>query len=69
MMVSRGTYADGGIVEIVKGNDGADIDECSAIEQQIDDVREHGVFGILVKETVPCECRTTCESRQEIVTS
>lgn len=62
------TYTDGGIVEIVKRNDGANVDESSAIEQQIDDVGKHGVLSVFVKESIPCESCTTRKSREEVVT-
>ena len=63
------TYANRGIIEIVEWDDGTNVDECGTIEQQIDDVGEHGVFGIFVEEPIPCEGGSTCECREQIVTS
>lgn len=63
------TYADRGIVEIGEWDDGTNVDESGTIEQQINDVGENGVFGVFVKESIPCEGGSTCESRQQIVTS
>lgn len=49
------TYADRGIVEIGEWDDGTNVDESGTIEQQINDVGENGVFGVFVKESVPCK--------------
>lgn len=41
----------GQVVEIIKRNDGADIDERGAVEKKIDNVREHRVLCSFVEET------------------
>jgi len=49
--VVQSTYANAGIVEHVEWDDSANVDERSAVEQEIDDVREHRIFSRLVEET------------------
>jgi hypothetical protein len=58
------TYTYGRIVKIGEWDESADVDECGAIEKQIDDVGEYCVFGILVEEPVPCKCSSASECRE-----
>lgn len=41
----------GQIVKMIERNDSADIDECGAIEKEINNVREHRVLRSFVEET------------------
>jgi hypothetical protein len=60
----EGTHTNGSIVEIGEWDESANVDESSTIEEQIDDVGEHCVFGILVEESIPCECGSASECRE-----
>lgn len=49
------THADRGVVEVFEWDEGTDVDKCRTIEQQVNDVRECGILGSLVEESIPCE--------------
>jgi hypothetical protein len=39
------------VVEIGEWQQGADVDECGRVEEQIDNVGKDGVFGLAIKVT------------------
>ena len=73
------THSQRRIVELIKRYDGSDVDECCAIEQQIDDVGKHGVLCGLIEKSTDCELvssgadslpgkgTSTCKGRQQVV--
>jgi hypothetical protein len=76
------TYSDDAVVKVAKGDQSADVDKGGAVEEQVDDVGEDGVFRGFVEETTGyCELRvpslrvhslpgkgtTACKSRQKVV--
>jgi hypothetical protein len=55
------------VVEVLKGDDGTNVDEGGAVEQQVDDVGKHRVFRGFVEVSVPRERAPARESREQVV--
>lgn len=50
-----------------EGKDRANVDEGGDVEEQVDNVGEVRLFGLLIKETVPGEGRSASEGREQVV--
>lgn len=55
------------VVKVLEGDDGADVDERGAVEEQVDDVGEHRVLCRLVEVPVPRKRTPTRERGKQIV--
>ncbi|KAI3492093.1 hypothetical protein L1887_43382 [Cichorium endivia] len=59
--------ADGAVDKIVPGDEGANVDEGGDVEEQIDDVGEVGVLGLLCEPTIPGEGGAARKRGEQVV--